>query len=510
MNEFAVGEAGAGDGTNPCWLTPADGQKLPKISVNGAVLSARTAAFAGGSVGKARLHTMPDLPAPPNSIAADERPGDDGFVAAVMADIDASPSPYHAASHAAALLKAAGFSEVVRTDALPPAVGGYYLRHGGGLVAWIIEPSSTLAFRVVGAHTDSPNLRVRTNPDVSSAGWAQVGVETYGGLLANSWLDRDLGIAGRVTVREEVARSEARAVEVLVRDDRPVLRIPQLAIHLDRDIRDKGLHLNPQQHLTPLWALGDADEGDFAAHVAELADVEVGSLLSWELMAFDLQQAALVGRDSDLIASARIDNQLSCFTATRALCASLESADSDVGRPTPVLALYDHEEVGSASYTGAAGAFLADLLERISASLQRSRIEHLEALAASVVVSADGAHATHPNYADRHEPNHQIVMNGGVVIKRNANQRYATDAGSEGWMRLGCAEAEVPVHTYIHRNDLPCGSTIGPITAAELAVPTVDIGAPQLAMHSIRELAGVADTEHLGLILQRVWAFSGR
>ena len=421
-----------------------------------------------------------------------------------MTDIDASPTPYHAAARAAAVLDGAGFDEISRTKPLPSAPGGYYVRVSGGLVAWVIESGGS-SFRLIGAHTDSPNLRVRANPDVTSAGWAQVGVETYGGLLANSWLDRDLGVAGRVMVD-----TEDGAVERLVLDDRPILRIPQLAIHLDRDIRDKGLLLNPQQHLNPLWALGEAEEGAFASHIASLAGVEADSILSWELMAFDLQPAVIVGRDSDLLASARIDNQLSCFVATRALCAvketwSAEPVSSSGARPTPVLALYDHEEVGSASSTGAAGAFLADLLERISASLGRDRIEHLEAMAASVVVSADGAHATHPNYVDRHEPNHQIVMNGGVVIKRNANQRYATDAGSEGWMRRVCTEADVPVQTYIHRNDLPCGSTIGPITAAELAISTVDIGAPQLAMHSIRELAGVADTDFLGQVLQTAW-----
>ncbi len=440
---------------------------------------------------------MPDTPAAPKPVSANttaRKQAED-----VLADIEASPSPYHCVTRAAELLTAAGFEAVAREARLPTAAGGYFTIHGGALVAWRLTDASTNGYCVVGAHTDSPNLRLRARPDVSSAGWSQVGVETYGGLLLNSWLDRDLGFAGRVTVR-----GSHGPAETLIREDRPVLRVPQLAIHLDREIRDKGLLLNPQQHLTPLWALGDAGEGDVLAYVADLADVSADAVLAWELMAFDTQPPAIVGRDEDLVASARIDNQLSCFAATRAL------ADLDGARSSriPVLALYDHEEVGSASSTGAAGGFLANLLERISAAKGVDRVGHLEALASSIVVSADGAHATHPNYADKHEPNHHIDVNGGVVIKRNANQRYATDAESEGFMRQVCADADIPVQTYIHRNDLPCGSTIGPITAAELAVPTVDLGAPQLAMHSVREMAGVADIGFLTGALAGAWAAS--
>ncbi len=434
----------------------------------------------------------------------------------LLRDLEASPTPYHAVERASSLLSAAGFTYVGYGDAFPAEPGRYLVLVGGALVAWVQgdsgssgapyekapDPASdpSQAFTIVGAHTDSPNLRVRSNPDIESAGWGQIGVETYGSLLLNSWLDRDLGLAGRVSV---LVNGEPR--QVLIRDDRPLLRIPQLAIHLDRDIREKGLKLNPQTQMTPLWSLlscdSDSSQLSFREYLAGLAGVEAEDILAWDLMAFDTQAPAIVGRDADMISSARIDNLLSTFCAVYAL---IEAVDN-LGPSMPVLVLYDHEEVGSESSTGASGAFLGAILERIGAATGRDRSQHLRDLALSFVVSADGAHATNPNYADKHEPNHHIIMNAGVVVKRNSNQRYASDASSEARFRAACTRAGVPVQTYIHRNDLPCGSTIGPITSGELAVSTVDIGAPQLAMHSIRELAGVSDAQYLTRALVAVW-----
>ena len=427
----------------------------------------------------------------------------------MLADLEASPTPYHAVERSIELLEAAGFAPCALDGPLP-GPGRHIVSVGGLLIAWVtpetVAPSGGAApgFTLVGAHTDSPNLRVRTHADVSSAGWEQVGMEAYGGLLANSWLDRDLGLAGRVIV--DVGNGpEIR----LMREDRPILRIPQLAIHLDRDIREKGLHVDPQKHLVPLWALesGASDKG-VASFVADHVGVQPAQIVAWDLMAFDTQAPAIVGRDQDLIASARIDNLFSTFCGVRAL---VEAADTLDGRPldraanVPVLVLYDHEEVGSQSATGAGSAVLSQVLERISSTQGLDRSAHLERMPRSYVVSADGAHATHPNYADKHEPNHHIKVNGGVVVKRNANQRYASDGVSEAPFRAACAAADVPVQTYIHRNDLPCGSTIGPVTAAGLGVPTIDVGAPQLAMHSIREMAGAADVAHLTLALRSIW-----
>ncbi len=414
----------------------------------------------------------------------------------MLADLEAAPTPYHAVERAIELLSGAGFV-VADMDASFAGTGRHIVSAGGLLVAWsAAEAMAGTGFVVVGAHTDSPNLRVRTHPDLASAGWEQVGMEVYGGVLANSWLDRDLGIAGRVLLR-----SAEGTVTRLIRDDQPILRIPQLAIHLDREIREKGLLVDPQKHMIPLWAIGPGTPGTFAAYVAELADATVDEIVSWDLMAFDTQSPAIVGRDSDLLASARIDNLFSTFCGVHALIDAVE----DPGPRIPVLVLYDHEEVGSESATGAGGAVLANVLERISAAAGTDRVGHLEALTRSYVVSADGAHATHPNYVDKHDPNHHIMINGGVVVKRNANQRYASDAASEAPFRAACDAAGVPVQTYIHRNDLPCGSTIGPITSARLGVPTVDVGAPQFAMHSIRESAGVADIGHLTQALASMW-----
>lgn len=431
--------------------------------------------------------------------------------AGVLADLERSPTPYHAVARAAELLTEAGFTAVEESEPLPTAPGGRFLVRGGSLIAW--WQSSASGFCIVGAHTDSPNLRVRTKPDVTSGGFEQVGMEVYGGVLLNSWLDRDLGLAGRVSVELSAGTIETR----LYGDDEPILRVPQLAIHLDREIGERGLKLDPQRHLTPLWALerDDADDGDsqgpspsgqgdpgrVRAHVAGGLGVAPSQILAWDLMAFDTQPPAIVGRDRDLFASGRIDNLVSVFCGVRAL---IEAGGSDDPR-IPVLVLYDHEEIGSQTATGAAGPLLGATLERIAAAAGADRTGYLASLAGSLVVSADGAHATHPNYVDRHEPSHHIALNQGVVIKRNANQRYATDAGSEAVVVAAAANAGVPLQYYIHRNDLPCGSTIGPITAARLGIPTVDLGAPQLAMHSARETAGLADLDHLHDLLAAVW-----
>ncbi len=419
----------------------------------------------------------------------------------LLDDITTSPSPYHAVARVSELLTQSDFVRVSLFNSLPAAEGRYFVAEGGTLVAWIQSDQAPTSFSLVGAHTDSPNLRVRAAAEVASAGWAQVGMEIYGGVLLNSWLDRDLGLAGRVSVQAGDGTVEQR----LLLDDRPLLRIPQLAIHLDRSIREKGLKLDPQSHMTPLWATGADEPGAVNEFVAEAVGAKPSEILSWDLMPFDVQAPAIVGRDADLIASARIDNLVSAFCGAHALVTVADALDLSTG-DVPVLALYDHEEIGSESATGAAGAFLSALLERISAATGADRADHLQALASSFVVSADGAHATHPNYVDKHEPNHHIEVNAGVVVKRNANQRYATDAASEGRFRSLCAASGVPIQTYIHRNDLPCGSTIGPITAGQLAASTVDVGVPQLAMHSIREMCGTADVDHLVTALRAVWS----
>jgi aspartyl aminopeptidase len=406
----------------------------------------------------------------------------------LLAFIDAAPSPFHACAAAAARLEESGFTEVREIDAWPSGTGGRFLRRGGSLVAWAVGPDHTAAspFRIVGAHTDSPNLRIKPLPDTGTAGYRQLGVEVYGGALLNSWLDRDLGLSGRVAVR-----AAGGTAERLLRVDRPLLRVPQLAIHLDREISANGLKLNPQQHLVPVWGLGDPTPGAFRTWVAEQVGVGAGDVLAWDLMAHDLTPSILAGVDGELVSAPRLDNLCSAWAGLTAL---LATSPPDGGAPVPVLVLFDHEEIGSTSERGAASTLLPTVLERISAGLGGSREDLFRSLAASLCASADMAHATHPNYPDRHEPAHRIAIGGGPVLKVNSNLRYATDSTTGAAFVLACEQAGVPYQRYAHRTDLPCGSTIGPITAAALGIPTFDLGAPMLAMHSARELAGAADT----------------
>ncbi len=409
--------------------------------------------------------------------------------AALLDHLDDSPSPYHATAAAARRLVAAGFTEVEETANWTAGLADrWFVRRGGALVAavWPAGLAPATPLRIVGAHTDSPNLRLKPRPTSIAAGWQRLAVEVYGGPLLNSWLDRDLGLAGRVSVR----RPDGPAVE-LVHLDGPVARIPQLAIHLDREVNQAGLVLNPQQHLLPLWAPDGAPDVLEAVGAAVGADVE--DLLAWDLMLHDAQPAALNGPDGELLVGGRLDNLVSCFVAVEALAAA---ADDPVdGTTVPVVCLYDHEEVGSVSRTGADGDLLPRLLARAHTARGGSSDALARSLAGSACVSADMAHATHPNHTDRHDPEHPVRINGGPVVKVNAAQRYATDAESAVPFLTAAAAADVAVQHFVSRSDLPCGSTIGPVTAARLGIPTVDVGLAQFAMHSARETAGARDPE---------------
>jgi aspartyl aminopeptidase len=409
----------------------------------------------------------------------------------MLAFIDAAPSPYHACAEAAARLEAGGFTLLHETDAWPTGPGRFYVRRGGSLVAWAIgaQHGPTAGFRIIGAHTDSPNLRVKPRPDAGRVGYRQVAVEVYGGALLNSWLDRDLGLSGRVVVRGASGPEER-----LLRVDRPVMRVPQLAIHLDREISSNGLLLNAQQHLSPIWGLGDPTPGGFTAFVAAQLDVAPEAVVAWDLMAHDVTPSALVGVDEELVSAPRLDNLCSSWAGVEALVAAA-TGDAEPHQ-IPLLVLFDHEEVGSSSGHGADSPLLPAITERIVLGLGGGREEVLRALAASICCSADNAHATHPNYPERHEPGHLIELNAGPVLKVNSNMRYATDAASAATFVQACEQAGVPFQRYAHRSDLPCGSTIGPITATRLGIPTFDVGAPQLAMHSAREMCGSADPAH--------------
>lgn len=401
--------------------------------------------------------------------------------------IDASPSPFHVCATAADRLRASGYTELDETDRWDDAAAGsFFTVRAGSLIAWTASGRHQ-PFRIIGAHTDSPNLRVKQHPDRVVTGWQVVALEPYGGALLNSWLDRDLGLSGRISLRDRDVRGGV--AHRLVRIDEPLLRVPQLAIHL---AEDRGsVSLNPQLHLNAVWGAGDRSRS-LLGFVAERAGIALADLLSADLMTHDLTPSTLIGAgrdlaDRDLVSAPRLDNQGTCYAGLEALLAA-EPLDY-----IPVLALFDHEEVGSTSDHGAQSEFLRTTLERIVLTSGGGREDFLRLTTASMVASGDMAHATHPNYSERHEPGHLIVVNGGPVLKVQPNLRYATDSRTAATFELACRQAGVPLQRYEHRADLPCGSTIGPMTAARTGIPTVDVGAPQLAMHSARELMGAAD-----------------
>ena len=424
----------------------------------------------------------------------------DPVLADLLAFLGDSPTPFHAVTSATARLAAAGFRPIAETDdwsSLTP--GGYSFVHGGSSVlAFVIPEGKRVAgFRIVGAHTDSPNLRLKPIPEYKKEGYAQLGVEVYGGVLLNSWLDRDLSLAGRVFVSDKAggARVESR----LVRFTRPMLRVAQLAIHLDRDVNDKGVVLNKQDHLAPIFGLDGDGAKDLRAMLAEELGIAGDRIVGSDLMLYDVVAPTLGGRSAEMIFSARLDNLAMSHAAIRSIVDATPAAAA--GDVVPVAALFDHEEIGSETAYGAQSAFLPRALERIVLGRGGSREDYHRSLAGSLCVSADMAHAVHPNYESRHESRHKPLLNGGPVIKINSQQRYATSGATAALFRDLCARVEVPVQHYAHRTDLPCGSTIGPIASTLLGIRTVDVGNPMLSMHSIRELGGAKDPAMMTRVL---------
>jgi aspartyl aminopeptidase len=393
--------------------------------------------------------------------------------------VDDSPTPFHACRTVAAALDAAGWTRIDERDPWPAGSGRRYLVRGGSLVAWSDEAASaaTDRFRVVGGHTDSPNLRLKQHHDVGTDGAAVVALEPYGGPLLHTWFDRDLGVSGRVVVRD--------GSDHLVRIDEPILRVPNLAIHLDKD--RKGGDIDPQRHLNAVWGVEPREFLPWLCKREGLTDADV---LGFDLMAHPVQPGTRVGADGELVAAPRLDNQATCFAGLTALLAA-----EPVDGLRSMLVLFDHEEVGSTSERGAQSDLLTTVLERIVLAAGGSRDDYHRAIAASMCASGDMAHATHPNYTERHESLHHIVLGGGPVLKVNQNLRYASEPRGAAAFALACEQAEVPLQRYVHRADLPCGSTIGPVSAARTGMITVDVGAPQLAMHSIREVMATEDVD---------------
>jgi aspartyl aminopeptidase len=418
---------------------------------------------------------------------------DRGLTDDLMSFLAAGPSPYHAVANAAERLEKAGFRQVSETDAWDAEAspvsaagsGGRYVLRGGAIVAWYVPEGAAphTPFRIVGAHTDSPNLRVKPLPDAGAHGWRQVAVEIYGGPLLNSWLDRDLGLAGRLTLRDGSTR--------LVNIDRPLLRVPQLAIHLDRSVSAEGLKLDKQRHLQPVWGLGrEVRDGDLIAFLEEESGIGAGEVTGWDLMTHSVEPPAYLGRDRELVAGPRMDNLLSVHAGVSALAAVSQSTDLPC---IPVLAAFDHEENGSQSDTGADGPLLGGVLERSVFARGGSYEDRARAFAGTVCLSSDTGHAVHPNYAERHDPTHHPRVNGGPILKVNVNNRYATDGSGRAIFADACERANVPFQSFVSNNSMPCGTTIGPITAARHGIRTVDIGVAILSMHSVRELCGADD-----------------
>ncbi|MSO31811.1 MAG: M18 family aminopeptidase [Ilumatobacteraceae bacterium] len=397
--------------------------------------------------------------------------------------LDSCPTPHHVADMAARILEENGFERTTQLGVDLPTNG--YLLRDGSVHAWRQSVQESQEFLIIGAHTDSPNLRINPRPDIARLGWQQLSVEIYGGVLLNSWLDRDLGVAGRVLLAD--GRS------LLFSDDSAIARIPQLAVHLDRDVNDKGLLLDRQQHLVPVW--GTSQNLSFLDWLATQVNCKPNDIAGFDAQLFDVTKAAYLGADHSLIASARLDNQVSCWAGINALLQTSQQKSKTI-----VVSLFDHEEVGSNSTAGAAGPVLEHLLEALSVSQGASRLQHFDRLAKSLFVSADNAHAVHPNYPERHDLQHAPLVNHGPAIKLNTNQRYATSPRGHALVKTIAQQADIAVQVFVSRNNMPCGSTIGPIAAARLGVETVDVGIPQLSMHSARELCGAKDP----LTLQRL------
>jgi aspartyl aminopeptidase len=408
--------------------------------------------------------------------------------------LNQSPTPFHAVDTMVRQLSDAGFTALNESDQwqLEEGKGYFVTRNQSSIIAFRYWPGKIQAqgIPMVGAHTDSPCLKVKPNPEMHTQGYFQLGVETYGGVLLNPWFDRDLSIAGRVSFRNQ----EGQLQSALINFERPIAMVPSLAIHLHRDANE-GNKINKQRHLPPILCQVDANEKiDFRDLLRDQllaqGNMRCDEVMDYELYFFDTQPAAEMGLKNDFLASARLDNLLSCYIGLQSLI------KSDENNPA-LLVCNDHEEVGSASACGAQGPMLEQCLQRLIPDTE-SRIRVIDR---SMMISADNAHGIHPNYADKHDSNHGPLLNKGPVIKINANQRYASDSITSSIFKSLCQQLEVPVQEFVTRTDMACGSTIGPITATEIGVKTIDIGLPTFGMHSIRELAGSKDAEQLEKVL---------
>ncbi len=420
---------------------------------------------------------------------------------ALLDFIDASPSPWHAVETVSQQLLAQGYQQLFETQVWQFAPLGKYfvVRGGSSIIAFSLgsQPLVETGFRLIGAHTDSPGLRLKPQAAFGSSGLIRIGVEVYGGPILATFADRDLSIAGRVMVKNGTDIQTH-----LIKFEQALMRLPNLAIHMNREVNDKGLKFHKQDELPLIF--GETEDGieadqQFMQQIADALKVNIADILTWELNVYDTQKGSFWGANQEFIANSQLDNLASCHAALSALLANNNSAT------TNIIALFDHEEVGSESATGASGSFLNDVINRIAAHDNLAAADKLRALAQSFFISADMAHAYHPNFSGSYDAHHHVLVNKGVVIKSNCNHRYASNADTTARFMQICNQANVPYQQYVHRTDLGCGSTIGPIIAAQLGVATVDVGCPMWAMHSIRESAGVLDHHYMICALTQVF-----
>ncbi len=417
--------------------------------------------------------------------------------------IKQSPTPFHAVQTMADILQNAGFKRLSEKEAWNISnqqTGSSYFvtRNDSSLIAFTLnQPLIDSGLQMVGAHTDSPCLKVKPNPEILNSKYLQLGVEVYGGALLNPWFDRDLSLAGRVSFLDKTGHIHHQLIDW----QKAIAMIPSLAIHLDREANENH-SVNKQLHLPPvLMKLPESSAEETPCFHSMLlatvndqlqnSEVTASEILDYELSFYDVQAPAIIGINDDFISSARLDNLLSCYTGLMAL-------KHNNGNKNALLICNDHEEVGSSSAAGAQGNFLKSVLTRLCSSEE----ELARTMASSQMISVDNAHAVHPNFADKHDANHGPIINEGPVIKINANQRYASNSETSAIFKHLCSKAGVPVQSFVIRSDMACGSTIGPVTATKLGVRTVDVGVPTFAMHSIRELAGSLDAFYLYLALK--------
>lgn len=417
--------------------------------------------------------------------------------------IDTSPSPWHVVATIEAAIKPLGFIKLDETAKWQLRTNGryYVVRDDSSVVLFVVgkKPVADAGFKIIGAHTDSPGFRIRPNAATTNHGFARLSVEIYGGPILATFTDRDLSLAGRISHIDQ----QGNLAHQLIRFDQSLLRLPNLAIHMNRGVNEEGLKLHKQNELPLLLtqlAEDQLPQSFFKALLAQKIGTDANQILSWDLSVYDTQKGTFWGANQEFYANSQIDNLASCHAALQALVDvdTLENPEN-----TLVCAFFDHEEIGSESHIGAAGSFLPDVLQRICSTLSMDREDTVRAFANSFLISADMAHAYHPNFPSAYDADHKVFVNQGPVIKSNSNRRYSSESISAACLIQYCENANVPYQRYSHRSDLPCGSTIGPIVSAKLGIRSVDIGCPMWAMHSIRESAGVQDHEYMIKVMKQ-------